>query len=104
SDLLSRAENRLQHPFPFKDDLVEPLPVVLNLASWVAARPTMAQWLVSEISALYDIPRRLARTWIAADDLVLLLDGLDEIPSQYQDILVDRINEFRENHRLSSDN
>jgi hypothetical protein len=71
-DLLVRAE----------ENPSVPIPVVLNLSSWAAwadKKKTMADWLISELMSVYGIPYRLARHWVGAEKLALLLDGLDEI-------------------------
>ncbi|HWB75343.1 MAG TPA: protein kinase [Nannocystaceae bacterium] len=54
------------------------LPVVLNLSSW-GEHASLTEWLVDELQARYGIPPARARPWIDGDDLLLLLDGLDEV-------------------------
>jgi NACHT domain len=69
SELLSRAE---QHD-------KQRVPVILNLSSWANKKPLLTTWLVDQLQLVYAIPRRLGRAWIAQDQLLLLLDGLDEV-------------------------
>ena len=77
-----------------------PIPVILRLARWKATADTrhsrwpwlrrwmrrpdaryFARWCVSEMTDHNNIPRRLATTWLDIDDgVILLLDGLDEMP------------------------
>lgn len=94
SELLSAARQR--------DD--RPIPVYFNLASWVkvrlsqqsenrrfwervfygsSSRPelTFDAWVIDELSARYAIPRRAAERLVHNRQLVLCVDGLDELAS-----------------------
>lgn len=75
-----------------------PIPVVLNLSSWGARRQPFAQWLVDELRAKYNIPKRIATAWVEQDELLLLLDGLDEVAAPHRDDCVQAINQFRREH------
>ena len=75
-----------------------PLPVVFNLSSWSDKRESISAWLVDELRQKYSIPKKLAELWVENDDLLLLLDGLDEVDARFRDECVTRINEFRDNH------
>ena len=66
--LLARAEH----------DPAYLIPAVFNLSSWSRREQPLTEWLVEELFARYQIPRRLGRQWIEQDRLLLLLDGLDE--------------------------
>ncbi len=79
----------------------QPLPVILNLASWAEKQPPIAQWVVGELQAKYQIPRSLGQKWLEGGDLVLLLDGLDEMPGFCQANCINAINQFREEHGLT---
>jgi MFS family permease len=74
------------------------IPVVLNLSSWGAHRQPFAQWLVEELRVKYNIPRRIATAWVEQDELMLLLDGLDEVAAPHRDACVQAINQFRQEH------
>lgn len=78
-----------------------PIPVILNLSSWAEERGKLADWMVEELTAKYQIPRRLGRSWLENDELVLLLDGLDQMPAGYRAACVSAINQFRETHGLT---
>ena len=82
-------------------DPSQPIPVILNLASWAEQRGNLADWVVEELTAKYQIPRQLGRAWLAEDQLLLLLDGLDEVQSDQQSACVLAINQFRETHGLT---
>jgi len=87
-DTIARAEG----------DLTQPIPVVFNLSSWADKRQPIAEWLVDELGTKYDVPKRVARPWVECDELLLLLDGLDEVALKYREDCVRAINEFRREH------
>ncbi len=79
-------------------DASEPAPVVLNLASLSTYRGAFDAWLVDELVTKYGLPRGRARSWIEDDQLVLLLDGLDEVASDARRKVVLAIDTFRREH------
>jgi hypothetical protein len=81
-------------------DPEQPIPVVFNLSSWADKRRPLAEWLVDELSVKYIIPKKVARPWVEDDDLLLLLDGLDEVPLECREDCVRAINEFRLEHMV----
>ena len=78
-----------------RDDIKERVPIVLNLSSWKKKQP-LAEWMSSELSEKYRIPRKIARSWIQHDYLLPLLDGLDEVKITLQPDCVAAINAFIE--------
>ncbi len=82
--LLERAES----------DATQPVPVVASLATWTGKHQPLATWLAGELAESYRIPLVTARAWAGQDDLVLLLDGLDEVPGRYRDSCAEAINQF----------
>jgi hypothetical protein len=84
-----------------RQDGQQPAPVILNLASWMAEKRPLAEWVVEELNAKYQIPRALGREWLADDGLVLLLDGLDEMPEAHQLACHQAINQFRATNGLT---
>lgn len=87
-ELLNRAERDANLPIPF----------VFNLASWPARRRSLADWLMDEMNMLYDVPEPLAQMWMAAEQILPLLDGLDEVAPRYRNRCVEAINTFRKDH------
>lgn len=79
----------------------QPIPVILNLASWAEKRAPLADWIIYELTAKYQIPERLGRTWLADDELLLLLDGLDTVADRFRAECVTAVNQFRETHGLT---
>ena len=82
-------------------DLSAPVPVVFNLSSWSERQPSLDDWLVEELNAKYLIPHKIGRTWIDTDQLLLLLDGLDEMRQDAQAACGAAINQFRRDHGLT---
>ncbi|MDA8563520.1 protein kinase [Mariniblastus sp.] len=72
------------------------IPVVLHLSTWTDRRQPLAAWIEQEISAKYQIPKKLGRGLVEDDRLLLLLDGLDEVRPNLQATCVEKINEFLE--------
>src|SRR5205809_2611436 len=86
-----------------------PVPVLLGLARWTAVPDRdqgrwwrwgtrradaayFARWCVSEMVEHNGIPRPLATTWLYEDDgVVLLFDGLDEMPEQERRGFIDAL-------------
>jgi DNA polymerase III delta prime subunit len=91
-DTIARAE----------DDLTQPIPAVFNLSSWADKRQSIAEWLVDELNAKYNVPKKIARPWVENDDLLLLLDGLDEVKLEHREACVKAVNDFRLEHGLTS--
>ncbi|MBZ0296944.1 MAG: NACHT domain-containing protein, partial [Anaerolineae bacterium] len=61
----------------------QPIPAVFNLSSWSRNQPPLETWLVDELKRSYGVQKKTAQRWIENGELVLLLDGLDEIgPSE----------------------
>jgi hypothetical protein len=79
-------------------DVSQPIPAVLHLSSWAARRLPLAEWLADELTAKYQIPKRIGRPWIEQDALLLLLDGLDEVDPAHRQACVEAINRYRGEH------
>jgi eukaryotic-like serine/threonine-protein kinase len=89
-DLLDKAEN----------DERQPIPVVFNLSSWAVRRLPLAEWLVEELHTRYDVPQFIATQWLAANEILPLLDGLDEVTKSRRNDCIDAINSFQRDHGL----
>ena len=82
-------------------DLSQPLPVVMNLSSWAKQRKPIENWLVQQLNEVYEASKLLGKTWIDQEQLILLLDGLDEVDSQYRNDCVKALNQFIHTHGLT---
>ncbi|NES21975.1 MAG: NACHT domain-containing protein [Symploca sp. SIO3E6] len=87
-DLLNRAEQDLDYP----------IPVFLNLSSWAGRKQTMNDWLVEELQSEYAIPPATGRDWVKKQQLLLLLDGLDEVKAEHRESCVAALNDFQQNY------
>ncbi|HLM55575.1 MAG TPA: NACHT domain-containing protein [Pyrinomonadaceae bacterium] len=87
-DLLERAA----------EDDAHPMPVVFPLSSWGESQRPLADWLVDELAKRYDVPRTIGQPWVDNDQVLLLLDGLDEVKDMAG--CVAAINDFRQGHGL----
>ncbi len=79
-------------------DTAHPTPVVFNLSSWAEKLLPLSEWLVDELRTKYNVPEKAAQKWIADDDLLPLLDGLDEVGEEHRNACVTAINHFRQEH------
>lgn len=89
-DLLDRAKLDEHHP----------MPVVFNLSSWAEKQQPLSDWLADELNSKYQVPRKLARSWVKTDQILPLLDGLDEVTPKALTACVEAINVFRGKHGL----
>ncbi len=89
-DLLARAE---------QDDTF-PMPVVFNLSTWANKRQPITDWMVEELNQKYQVPRKVARSWVEADQVLPLLDGLDEVDRAYLAACIGALNAYRHEHGL----
>jgi DNA polymerase III delta prime subunit len=87
-DLLDRAE----------DDPAHCIPIIFNLASWGTKQPPLAEWLVEELSTKYRVPLKVGQQWIEANQLILLLDGLDEVAEGARPACVKAITTYQHRH------
>ncbi|MCA1995403.1 MAG: NACHT domain-containing protein, partial [Coleofasciculus sp. S288] len=85
-ELIARAEQ----------DIGQPIPVVLNLSSWRFEKQTIDDWLVRELNIKYQVPKQVGQTWVKKQQLLLLLDGLDEVPNKSQEACIDALNAFHQ--------
>ena len=75
-------------------DLTHPVPVVLNLSSWALERKPLPEWIAEEMLAQYQVARKVTKAWLAEDELLLMLDGLDEVDEAHRNECLLAINTF----------
>lgn len=81
------------------EDLSQPLPVVVNLSSWARQRKPIEDWLVQELAETgFTINKPLGKAWVEEEQLILLLDGLDEVEAKYRNACVQALNKFIQTH------
>ncbi|TPW18575.1 MAG: hypothetical protein FD130_159, partial [Halothiobacillaceae bacterium] len=76
----------------------QPIPVVFHLSTWAEHQLSLVEWLISELEKRYELPPRTARDCVMSNQLLLLLDGLDEVTSGQRERCVAAINTFRHEH------
>lgn len=88
-----------------------PIPILLDLGGWGRTRGVqrfldrpktvddLREWLLAQAQERYGIGAGVGREWLAAGDLALLLDGLDEVPRETRAHLAHLINELYGRHR-----
>lgn len=81
-----------------EENLSQPIPVVFNLSSWASKRQTIADWLVQELQIQYQVSKKLGKAWVEEQQLLLLLDGLDEVKAEHRQSCVQAINQFMQAH------
>jgi hypothetical protein len=93
--LLELARNLLDRA---TNDPTHPIPVVFPLSTWAESRKPLVQWLADELNLRYDVPRKIAEGWVASDEVLPLLDGLDEVKAEHRGACLEAINAFRQSH------
>ncbi len=71
-----------------------PLPVVFNLASWAEKQQPLDEWLIDELENKYLVPKPLGRYWVEQHEILLLLDGLDEVREDARGKCIEAINAY----------
>ncbi|MEH2082161.1 MAG: NACHT domain-containing protein [Nostoc sp.] len=71
-----------------------PMPVVFNLSSWAKDQKRIIDWLIDELQEKYQVPKSLSEPWITQQQLILLLDGLDEVKEDHRNDCVRALNTF----------
>ncbi|MDJ1505511.1 NACHT domain-containing protein [Xanthocytophaga agilis] len=84
-----------------QQDPTLPIPVILNLTSWANERTSIFEWIVNELSLRNLSPKRNTRKWLKNHRLLMLLDGLDEVKTEFRLMCVKEINIFMRDYGLS---
>ncbi|HEY0768783.1 MAG TPA: TIR domain-containing protein [Sphingobacteriaceae bacterium] len=85
-----------------RQDETHAIPMMFNLASWGKKRLPLDQWLLSQMNLVYGVPKAIGVKLLRTNNILLLLDGLDEVKTEYRTDCVNTINEFRQDHGLLS--
>ena len=88
-DLVTRVE----------DDERQPVPVILELSSW--NEEPLDKWVAKQLDKLYNLSEATTQQWLENNQILLLLDGLDELGLTKQKQCIDQINQFLETTRTS---
>lgn len=82
-------------------DISLSIPAVFNLSSWTNPKQPLAAWLVNELINKYHVPNEVADAWVKQGELLLLLDGFDEVRAEHRTACAKAINTFRQTHGLA---
>lgn len=89
--LLDLAQYLLKRSTTNSDELI---PVLVNLSSWASKRQPIPEWLVEELKIKYGVRKDIGKKWLQEQKLLVLLDGLDEVRSEYQEACVKKLNQW----------
>lgn len=70
------------------------IPVLLNLATWQNQLSSIEEWLDKVLDAELSVSKLFAKKILRSTSLILLLDGLDEVPDVYRDSCLNAIGEY----------
>jgi DNA polymerase III delta prime subunit len=84
-----------------EQDLTLPIPVVFNLSSWGQKQQPIEKWLIEELKDKYQVPKTWSEPWLKQEQLILLLDGLDEVQAKKRNACVKALNQFIATHNLT---
>ena len=76
------------------------IPVVVNVAAWRSGQ-SLRDWLTTTLPDWLGASRRFAAQLATSDDLLLLLDGLDEVTEAHRAACVAAINAYLREHDLA---
>ncbi|EKV00252.1 putative NTPase (NACHT family) [Leptolyngbya sp. PCC 7375] len=82
-----------------EDDERHPVPVLLELSSWNGE--SLDQWEASQLKRLYNLSEATTQQWLENNQILLLLDGLDELGLAKQRPCIQTINQFLDMNRTS---
>lgn len=71
-----------------------PIPVLLDLPTWPSNQP-LTTWIFTQLQTKYGVSIDLTEAWFQAGELLLLLDGLDELSPWEQEDCVVALNQLK---------
>lgn len=71
-----------------------PIPVLFNLSTWKHSQWSMQDWLLVELKSKYGVRKKVGLKWLDNAVILPMLDGLDELESQWQESCVKAINQL----------
>lgn len=77
-----------------QQNIHQPIPVVFNLSTWSNPKITIDKWLIQELNTNYQVSQEIAQNWVLNQQLLLLLDGLDEVNYEFRNACITAINQF----------
>ena len=80
----------------------QPVPIILNLSTWIKKEQLLNEWLVAELNSKYRLPKKDGQKWLAERRILPLLDGLDEVRTENRAVCVERINQLVKDYGLQA--
>ncbi|WP_433417825.1 NACHT domain-containing protein [Microtetraspora malaysiensis] len=77
----------------------ESIPFYLDLSDWREGKG-LRDWCIEAVHAQFGVRRDFVAEWVDGEDIVLILDGLDEMPRKLRQSCISAINVFRGTHGL----
>lgn len=74
-------------------DSSQPIPLLLDLATW-QTQDKLVPWLLAQSIKTYQLPSTYTQQWLERGELILLLDGLDELQLAQQEECLKAINDL----------
>ena len=96
--LLKLAQSLIERT---EKDLSQPIPVVFNLSSWTIKQQAINEWLIEQLFDRYEVDKSFGETWIREQQLILFLDGLDEVKAEFRNDCVRELNKFTKSHGIT---
>jgi energy-coupling factor transporter ATP-binding protein EcfA2 len=85
----------------FGEDFSKPVPVYFNLSSWTRGQENFADWVAKELKERYHVVSPQIVNQLIERQLLLLLDGLDEVKLEDRKDCVRKLNKFIEEHAVT---
>jgi predicted NACHT family NTPase len=93
--LLELAQSKLKEA---QVDTLAPIPIILQLSTWGQIRKSISEWILEELRRQYGVNQVLGRNLLQNENLLLFLDGLDEVKEEYRTHCVKELNKFRNDY------
>ncbi|MFZ4730784.1 MAG: NACHT domain-containing protein, partial [Pseudanabaena sp.] len=74
------------------------IPVIFNLSTWQDVTHPLEDWLTEQFKVQYRVQPSLSKSWLKHEQLILLLDGLDEVAATRRIACVNAIAAFHQGH------
>lgn len=92
TELLYLAKDLLQRAH---EDDNQPIPLILELSTFNTRKgQKLSEWIFGTVNRQYGVSVSVTKQWLEQDDILLLLDGLDELGAEKQQDCIQTINTF----------
>ncbi|OLD63421.1 MAG: hypothetical protein AUF65_02310 [Chloroflexi bacterium 13_1_20CM_50_12] len=77
-----------------KEDTTHPIPFILSLSTWAIKRLAIEDWASEQLVQDYHVAQELSQKWFQQEEILLLLDGLDEVEAEARPACISAINRY----------